>query len=676
MKLYIFPQQGAIALPPFIPNSLEVKIVLLLQTNEISKSFVTDLVLSNISIEVKLGERVALVGRNGAGKSTLLKIIAGELSADSGEVIMPKNRTMGYLPQNATLDSKRGIYAELLSVFSPLIALEKKMRMMEEQMADPGSFSSPKDYDQLLKNYDNLQADFRAQGGFTYQAETRSVLNGLNFGGFPDETPVSNLSGGQKTQLALGKLLLIKPDLLILDEPTNHLDIDTLSWLEGYLQRYSGSVLVVSHDRYFLDKIATKVYEVASHKVRKYTGNYSRYLELRAAEYESELKTYDKQQKEITKLKDFVQKNIVRASTTKRAQSRRKQLEKMDLVNKPLGDEKSATFSFTIEQQSGRDVLSVADLSVGYTHQSPMISELTFHISRGDRVALVGPNGIGKSTLLKAIAGGTTRQDGEVVLGSHVSLGYYDQEQKSLNPVNTVLDELWNDYPLKPENDIRTVLGGFLFSGDDVSKVVSQLSGGEKARLMLAKLMMRHDNLLILDEPTNHLDLDSKEVLEGALIDYPGTILFVSHDRYFINNIASRVFELTREGITEYLGDYDYYIDKKTEQEQIAELEAQPAAPQKQESTIGEGKDQFLKDKEQKKKKRQLIRFIEQSEADISTLEEKIDKNQQSLLLPDVFNDTKKAKEVQAEIEHDQLQLSELMEKWESAQMELDAFEN
>ncbi|MCO7175498.1 ATP-binding cassette domain-containing protein [Sporolactobacillus kofuensis] len=650
--------------------------MLLLQTNEISKSFVTDLVLSNISIEVKLGERVALVGRNGAGKSTLLKIIAGELSADSGEVIMPKNRTMGYLPQNATLDSKRGIYAELLSVFSPLIALEKKMRMMEEQMADPGSFSSPKDYDQLLKNYDNLQADFRAQGGFTYQAETRSVLNGLNFGGFPDETPVSNLSGGQKTQLALGKLLLIKPDLLILDEPTNHLDIDTLSWLEGYLQRYSGSVLVVSHDRYFLDKIATKVYEVASHKVRKYTGNYSRYLELRAAEYESELKTYDKQQKEITKLKDFVQKNIVRASTTKRAQSRRKQLEKMDLVNKPLGDEKSATFSFTIEQQSGRDVLSVADLSVGYTHQSPMISELTFHISRGDRVALVGPNGIGKSTLLKAIAGGTTRQDGEVVLGSHVSLGYYDQEQKSLNPVNTVLDELWNDYPLKPENDIRTVLGGFLFSGDDVSKVVSQLSGGEKARLMLAKLMMRHDNLLILDEPTNHLDLDSKEVLEGALIDYPGTILFVSHDRYFINNIASRVFELTREGITEYLGDYDYYIDKKTEQEQIAELEAQPAAPQKQESTIGEGKDQFLKDKEQKKKKRQLIRFIEQSEADISTLEEKIDKNQQSLLLPDVFNDTKKAKEVQAEIEHDQLQLSELMEKWESAQMELDAFEN
>lgn len=649
--------------------------MLLLQTNEISKSFVTDLVLSNISIEVKLGERVALVGRNGAGKSTLLKIIAGEMSADSGEVIMPKDRSMGYLPQNATLDSTRGIYDELLSVFSPLIALEKKMRAMEEQMADPSNFSNPKEYDQLLKSYDSLQANFRAKGGFTYQAETRSVLNGLNFGGFPDDTPVSNLSGGQKTQLALGKLLLIKPDLLILDEPTNHLDIETLSWLEGYLQRYSGSVLVVSHDRYFLDKIATKVYEVAGHKVRKYTGNYSRYLEIRAAEYESELKSFDKQQKEIAKLKDFVQKNIVRASTTKRAQSRRKQLEKMELLDRPLGDEKSATFTFNIEQQSGRDVLAATNLAVGYANQPPMISGLSFQISRGDRIALVGPNGIGKSTLLKAIADGSTLHSGDVRLGSHVSVGYYDQEQKSLNPVKTVLNELWDDYPLKPENDIRTVLGGFLFSGDDASKVVAQLSGGEKARLMLAKLMMRHDNLLILDEPTNHLDLDSKEVLEGALIDYPGTILFVSHDRYFINNIASRVLELSREGITEYLGDYDYYVDKKMEQEQIAELEAKPSVLQKNDTAVGDGKEQFLKDKEQKKKKRQLIRFIEQSEADISILEEQIDQNQQSLLLPEVFSDTKKSKDIQAQIEHDQTRLSQMMEEWESAQTELDAFD-
>ncbi|GAY78949.1 ABC transporter ATP-binding protein uup [Sporolactobacillus inulinus] len=408
--------------------------MLLLQTSEISKSFGTDLVLSNITIDVQFGERVALVGRNGAGKSTLLKIIAGKMSADSGEVIMPKDRTMGYLPQNATLDSTRGIYDELVSVFSPLIALEKKMRAMEAQMADPGSFSNSKDYEQLLKSYDLIQADYRAKGGFTYQAETRSVLNGLKFGGFPDDTPVSNLSGGQKTQLALGKLLLMKPDLLILDEPTNHLDIDTLSWLENYLQRYNGSVLVVSHDRYFLDKIATKVFEIARHRVRKYTGNYSRYLQQRAAEYESEMKAYDKQQKEVAKLQEFVQKNIVRASTTKRAQSRRKQLEKMERMERPTGDAKSAKFSFTIEQQSGRDVLAVSNLNVGYAEQAPMISDLTFRISRGDRVALVGPNGIGKSTVLKAIAGSATRLAGEVRLGSKVSIGYYDQEQRSLDP--------------------------------------------------------------------------------------------------------------------------------------------------------------------------------------------------------------------------------------------------
>ncbi|MCL1632863.1 ABC-F type ribosomal protection protein [Sporolactobacillus sp. CPB3-1] len=649
--------------------------MLLLQTNEISKSFVTDLVLSNISIDIKLGERVALVGRNGAGKSTLLKIIAGEMTPDSGEVIMPKDRTMGYLPQNATLDSTRGIYEELLSVFAPLIALEKKMHTMEVRMADPGSFNNPGDYEQLLNAYDHLQADFRTKGGFTYQAETRSVLNGLNFGGFPDDTPVSNLSGGQKTQLALGKLLLIKPDLLVLDEPTNHLDIETLSWLEGYLQRYSGSVLVVSHDRYFLDKIATKVYEIARHKVRRYTGNYSRYLEQRAAEFESEMKAYDKQQKEVAKLKDFVQKNIVRASTTKRAQSRRKQLEKMELMDKPVVDAKSASFTFDIEKQSGRDVLAASHMDVGYGNRPPMIRDLSFQISRGDRVALVGPNGIGKSTLLKAVSSGETRRAGDVRLGSNVSIGYYDQEQKSLNPVNTVLNELWDDYPLKPEGEIRTILGGFLFSGDDVAKTVAQLSGGEKARLMLAKLMMRHDNLLILDEPTNHLDLDSKEVLEGALIDYPGTILFVSHDRYFINNIANRVFELTREGITEYLGDYDYYIDKKTEQQQIAELEATPDSATRKEAPATDGREQFLKDKELKKKKRQLTRFIAQAEDEISTLESQIEQSKQSLLQPDVFNNTKKSKETQEQIEENEAHLEKLIDDWESAQLELDTID-
>lgn len=648
--------------------------MILLQTNEISKSFVTDLILSNISIEVKFGERVALVGRNGAGKSTLLKIIAGEMSADSGEVIMPKDRTMGYLPQNATLNSTRGIFDELLTVFRPLTEMEKKLRDMESQMSDPDRFADQTDYDQLLKSYDILQAEFKSKGGYTYQAEIRSILNGLNFGSFPEDTPVSNLSGGQKTQLALGKLLLIKPDLLILDEPTNHLDIDTLTWLEGYLQRYQGSVLVVSHDRYFLDKIATKVYEVAGHTVHKYDGNYTHYIELRAAAYESAMKSYDKQQKEIARLTDFVQKNIVRASTTKRAQSRRKQLEKINVMERPHGDEKTADFSFQIEKQSGRDVLSVSDLSVGYPPEPPMFSGVNFHITRTERVALVGPNGIGKSTVLKSIAGGSTLLSGEVRLGSQVSIGYYDQEQTSLTNEKSVLSELWDDYPLHPENEMRNVLGGFLFSGDDVAKYVAQLSGGEKARLMLAKLMMRHDNLLILDEPTNHLDLDSKEVLEAALIDYPGTILFVSHDRYFINDIATRVLELSQDGITEYLGDYDYYLDKKSEQQQIAELDAQSAPTVKQDSTPAAGKQQFLKDKEQKKKKRQLLRSVEEMEGKIEQLEKLIKEDEDSLLTPEVFNDTKKAKQVQSEIDQHKEQLSQFMEKWEADQLALEEF--
>lgn len=647
--------------------------MILLQTNGISKSFAAELILSNISIEVKTGERVALVGRNGAGKSTLLKIIAGALSADSGEIIMPKDRTMGYLPQNATLNSTRGLFDELLTVFRPLTEMEKRLQEMEMKMSDPDAFSDKKEYERLLKAYDTLQVEYKARGGYTYQADIRSVLNGLNFGKFPEDTPVNTLSGGQKTQLALGKLLLIKPDLLILDEPTNHLDIGTLTWLEDYLQHYKGSVLVVSHDQYFLDKVVTKVYEISRHTARKYSGNYTRYLELRAAAYEHALKHYDKQQKEIERISEFVQKNIVRASTTKRAQSRRRQLEKMEVMDRPRGDEKSAVFSFDIERQSGNDVLNVLDLSVGYVPDAPIISGISFHITRGERIALIGPNGTGKSTLLKSIAGGTTRLAGDVRLGSQVTIGYYDQEQTSLIPEKTVLNELWDDYPLKPENEIRNVLGGFLFSGDDVLKTVGQLSGGEKARLLLAKLMMRQDNLLILDEPTNHLDLDSKEVLEAALTDYPGTILFVSHDRYFINDIATRIIELSRSGVTEYLGDYDYYIAKKEEQRQIAELDTRNAPKVEQSEEPATGKEQFLKDKEQKKKRRQLIRSIEQLEDEISRLEDEIDRREKSLITPEIFNDAQKAADIQARIDQDKVRLERLMKEWEADQQQLEA---
>ncbi|MFT8364054.1 MAG: ATP-binding cassette domain-containing protein [Sporolactobacillus sp.] len=645
--------------------------MILLQAQAICKSFAAEPILTNISVEVKLGEHVALVGRNGAGKSTLLKIIAGAISADSGTIIVPKEKTIGYLPQNATLNSSRGIYDELLTVFQPLLELERKLHAMEEQIAVQANLSET-DNTQLLSTYDTLLTEFKTRGGYTYDAEIRGVLNGLQFGGFPDSTPVSNLSGGQKTQLALGKLLLIKPDLLILDEPTNHLDIETLSWLENYLQRYPGGILVVSHDRYFLDKVVTKVYEIARHQSKKYSGNYSRYIELQAAEREQEVKNYEKQQKEISRLNDFVQKNIVRASTTKRAQSRRKQLEKMTVLDRPQGDQKAAEFAFTVDRQSGRDVLSVKDMTVGYAGQA-MIRNLHFQLTRGDRVALVGPNGIGKSTVLKAIAGGQTLISGDVQLGSHVTIGYYDQEQTSLNDTKTVLNELWDDYPLKPENELRNILGGFLFSGDEVLKRVSLLSGGEKARLLLAKLMMRHDNLLILDEPTNHLDLESKEVLENVLDDYPGTLLFVSHDRYFINHIANHIFELSRDGLVTYLGDYDYYIEKKNELAELARLESEEKPANENAPAASSGKQQFLIDKETKKVRRQLERTIERLEQAISTAEETIETKQQALVTPEVFNDVIKARDVQAAIEEEQATLAKLMEEWEDAQTSLEA---
>lgn len=380
------------------------------------------------------------------------------------------------------------------------------------------------------------------------------------------------MSGGQKTRLALGKLLLTKPDILILDEPTNHLDIDTLSWLENYLQSYSGAILIVSHDRYFLDKVVNQVYEISRLNITRYTGNYSAYLEQKALNYEREMKQYEKQQEEIAKLQDFIQRNLARASTTKRAQSRRKQLERMQVMDRPLGDEKSASFGFDIERQSGNDVLKVDSLAIGY--DSEKISEgLSFRLTRGDSIALVGPNGIGKSTLLKTIIGRLPQLAGDIHFGSNVTIGYYDQEQAELTSNKRVLNELWDDYPLMNEKDIRTVLGNFLFSGDDVLKTVSTLSGGEKARLALAKLMMKKANFLILDEPTNHLDLDSKEVLENSLIDYPGTILFVSHDRYFINRIATKVLELSPHSATEFLGDYDYFVEKKLEFEELKALE-------------------------------------------------------------------------------------------------------
>lgn len=646
-----------------VKKLFEVKTLILLQVNGLSKLYGAETILANIKLEVQTRDRIALVGRNGAGKSTLLKIIAGELSHDGGEIIKPKDVSIGYLAQNTGLETALTIWDEMLTVFSHLQQMEKKLRRLEHEMGQEENFSNTATYERLLADYDQLQLDYKDQGGYQYEADIRSILSGLGFPVETHQTTISTLSGGQKTRLALGKLLLTKPDLLILDEPTNHLDIDTLTWLEQYLQGYPGAILIVSHDRYFLDKLVTQVYEISNKESRRYVGNYSKYLDSKAALYEQEMKRYEKQQEEIAKLEDFVQKNIARASTTKRAQSRQKQLDRMELLTRPLGDSKSASFHFDIEKQSGNDVLQVKDVSIGYDKE-PIIEHVNMRLTRGDSVALVGPNGIGKSTLLKSIVNKLNTLRGEVSFGSNVSIGYYDQEQANLTSSKRVLNELWDDYPLQPEKEIRTILGNFLFTGDDVLKPVSSLSGGQKARLALAKLMMQKSNLLILDEPTNHLDLNSKEILENALIDYPGTLLFVSHDRYFINRVTTTVVELSIAGAQEYLGDYDYYIEKKNEMIERAEFEKQEEDAPVQ-KTIAQEKLNYLEEKERKKQERQRARKIEEIEQNILTLEEEIAKLEEELCLPEVYADYERASEITTAKQTKQDELEKFMAEWE-----------
>ena len=541
--------------------------MILLQGNNISRTFGADVLFEKINFTIQDNSRVSLVGRNGAGKSTLLKIIADVETPSSGEISKTKNLTLSYLAQEANFSSERTIYDEMLSVFERQISQEKQLRQMETQMGE----LSGADLASLMTRYDSLTETFRQNKGFTYESDIKNVLNGFKF----DETfwsqSVASLSGGQKTRLALAKILLENPDFLILDEPTNHLDIETLLWLENYLKNYRGAILIVSHDRYFLDKVTTETLELSRGKLEKYVGNYSNYISLKAEKLATQAKQYDKQQKEIASLEDFVNRNLARASTTKRAQSRRKKLEKMDRLDQPLANEKSAHFTFSSAIESGNVVLTVENGAVGYDKEV-LSSPINLDERKYDSIAIVGPNGIGKSTLIKSIVGKIPLIDGTVKLGANVAMGYYDQEQRDLMPSNSVLEELWQEHSLVPEVEIRNCLGAFLFSGDDVQKAVGMLSGGEKARLLLAKLSMQNDNFLVLDEPTNHLDIDSREVLENALIDFDGTLLFVSHDRYFINRVADKVLEISAQGSKLYLGDYDYYLEKKAEEAEIAAL--------------------------------------------------------------------------------------------------------
>ena len=627
--------------------------MIILQANKIERSFAGEVLFDNINLQVDERDRIALVGKNGAGKSTLLKILVGEEEPTSGEINKKKDISLSYLAQDSRFESENTIYDEMLHVFDDLRRTEKQLRQMELEMGE----KSGEDLDKLMADYDRLSENFRQAGGFTYEADIRAILNGFKFDESMWQMKIAELSGGQNTRLALAKMLLEKPNLLVLDEPTNHLDIETIAWLENYLVNYSGALIIVSHDRYFLDKVATVTLDLTKHDLDRYVGNYSRFVELKEQKLATEAKNYEKQQKEIAALEDFVNRNLVRASTTKRAQSRRKQLEKMERLDKPEAGKKSANMTFQSEKTSGNVVLTVENAAIGYDGE--ILSEpINLDLRKMNAVAIVGPNGIGKSTFIKSIVAQIPFIKGEKRFGANVEVGYYDQTQSKLTPSNTVLDELWNDFKLTPEVEIRNRLGAFLFSGDDVKKSVGMLSGGEKARLLLAKLSMENNNFLILDEPTNHLDIDSKEVLENALIDFDGTLLFVSHDRYFINRVATHVLELSENGSTLYLGDYDYYVEKKAEVEAIQTAEASTSNQEKEESPVND----YQAQKESQKEARKLMRQIESLESEIEELESKSQAISEQML---ETNDAEKLMEMQAELEKISHRQEEAMLEWE-----------
>ena len=627
--------------------------MIILQANKIERSFAGEVLFDNINLQVDERDRIALVGENGAGKSTLLKILVGEEEPTTGEINKKKDISLSYLAQDSRFESENTIYNEMLHVFDDLRRTERQLRQMELDMGEKTGV----ELDKLMSDYDRLSEEFRQAGGFTYEADIRAILNGFKFDESMWQMKIAELSGGQNTRLALAKMLLEKPNLLVLDEPTNHLDIETIAWLENYLVNYSGALLIVSHDRYFLDKVATITLDLTKHSLDRYVGNYSSFVEQKEQKLLTEAKNYEKQQKEIAALEDFVNRNLVRASTTKRAQSRRKQLEKMERLDKPEARSKTANMTFHSDKTSGNIVLTVENAAIGYDGE--ILSEpINLDLRKMNAVAVVGPNGIGKTTFIKSIVDQIPFIKGEKRFGANVEVGYYDQTQSKLTPSNSVLDELWNDFKLTPEVEIRNRLGAFLFSGDDVKKSVGMLSGGEKARLLLAKLSMENNNFLILDEPTNHLDIDSKEVLENALIDFDGTLLFVSHDRYFINRVATHVLELSENGSTLYLGDYDYYVEKKAELETGVISETLADSSKNDETPIND----YQAQKESQKELRKLMRQIENLEAEIEELETQSQTISEQM---HTTNDADELMQLQGELDKISQRQEEAMLEWE-----------
>lgn len=631
---------------------------MLLQIKNLYKSYATTDVLIDIDIQINEQERVGLIGPNGAGKSTLLKIITGEILPDRGEVLLGKKVRIGYLAQDTGLQSNQTIWDELLMVFSEVREIEQKMRELENEMGKESVYNHQATYEKILSQYATLQEEYEKKGGYTHESKIRGALHGLGLGHLPwKETRIENLSGGQKTRVALAKMILEEPDLLILDEPTNYLDLDAIQWLEQTLSQYKGALLIVSHDRYFLDRLVSIIYELENHQIHRYVGNYSDYVVLKEERLQQELKAFEQQQAKIKKMEDFIQRNIARASTTKRAQSRRKALEKMDRLEKPKLFRRKALIRFDPKTTSGKMVLTAEKLSIGY--DKPLISDLSFRIERGEHIAILGPNGIGKSTLLKTIIGQLPLLSGQITWGTQVEPDYYDQEQKGLDFEKQVLEEIWDDFPHMDQSTVRTVLGQFLFSGEDVYKKVGDLSGGEKARLSLCKRLLNQANFLLMDEPTNHLDLESKERLEEALEDFPGTLLFVSHDRYFIQRIATRIWEVTSTGIKDYPGNYEWYLQKKAlEQYQMEQTQVN----QKQVRTSSDENRRREQEEQRRQKKRQ--QQLEQLEQEIAEIEQHIATIHEQLCQPEVFNDLNQATKLQQELQKMEELLEQKTDQW------------
>lgn len=643
--------------------------MIIAQAQDLEQRFGGNTIFSNISFSVPDNARIGLVGPNGAGKTTLLKIMTGQQEPTSGQFTINKGLKVGYIAQENGLDEDKTIWDEMLTVFNDLIEKNKKITKMQEQIAD-----HPEDED-LLKRYDQLAYDFEQEGGFTYQAEIKSILNGFNFKENTWNKVIGTLSGGEKTRLAFVKLLLQKPPVLLLDEPTNYLDLDTLDWLEAFLKNYQGAIITVSHDQYFLDHLANQIFELNFGKLTTFKGNYSQYVKERELMDSQQEAAYEKQQEKIKKEEEFIQKNLVRASTTKRAQSRRKVLDKMERIKPPKHKQK-VRINFTSERPSGKEVLIAKDLTIGYPDKV-MVSDIDFQVNKNDRVAIIGPNGIGKSTLLKTIMKKLKPKDGSIKYGASLDIGYYDQELQSLDPSKTVLDTIWDRHKTMPEKDVRSILASFLFTAEDIDKTVGQLSGGQKARLTLTVLSLEKDNFLLMDEPTNHLDIEAKEVLEEALDNYDGTLLFVSHDRYFINELANKIISVRDGHAKIYNGNYSYYLDEKAKQAAAAqEAEAQKAETETTSSASqNKGKLSYQEQKARDSQKRKLERAVSDAEARIEKLEAEEQEIQTEMANPDIAASFEKLGPLQEKLSAVQEQLDQANTDWENALEALDEFE-